>query len=127
MNGILNLSILDGWFDEAAESSGGWAIGNREDYSPDRDDSHAASVYSLLENEIVPLFYEGRDHGMPVEWMGRVKQSLRHLSAVFNCQRMVSEYRSALYEPAHRAYEAMKDGGTFCIVAPPNPYRCPPA
>ncbi len=111
MNGILNLSILDGWFDEAAESSGGWAIGNREDYSPDRDDSHAASIYSLLENEIVPLFYEGRDHGMPVEWMSRVKQSLRHLSSVFNCQRMVSEYRSALYEPAHRAYEAMKDGG----------------
>src|SRR5262249_38869274 len=49
INGVLNLSILDGWFDEAAENSGGWAIGDREPYSPDRDDAHAAAIYSLLE------------------------------------------------------------------------------
>ncbi len=106
INGVLNLSILDGWFDEAAEDSGGWAIGDREPYSPDRDDAHAAAIYSLLENEIVPLFYEGREQGVPVEWMPRVKQSLRYVSANFNCQRMVGEYRSQLYEPAHRGYES---------------------
>ncbi|HLW75699.1 MAG TPA: alpha-glucan family phosphorylase, partial [Bryobacteraceae bacterium] len=105
LNGVLNLSILDGWYDEAAEESGGWVIGDREPYSPDLDDLHAAAIYSLLESEIAPLYYEGREQGVPGEWMGRVKQSLRHISANFNCQRMVDEYRAQLYEWAHRGYE----------------------
>ncbi len=74
INGVLSLSILDGWFDEAAEDSGGWAIGNRDPYSPDRDEAHAAAIYSLLENEIVPLYYEEREEDVPVKWMERVKQ-----------------------------------------------------
>jgi starch phosphorylase len=93
LNGILNLSILDGWFDEAAEATGGWAIGDREPYSPDRDDAHAAGLYSLLESEIVPLYYENREQGVPVEWMRRVKQSLAYVSEHFNCQRMVGTRR----------------------------------
>ncbi|MEP6962915.1 MAG: glycosyltransferase family 1 protein, partial [Acidobacteriota bacterium] len=108
MNGVLNLSIPDGWFDEAAESSGGWSIGGRDTYFPDRDDSHAGALYSLLENEIVPQFYEDREHGMPVEWMRRVKQSLKSLSANFNCQRMVSEYRDLMYDPAHREFAKLR-------------------
>ena len=67
INGVLSLSILDGWFDEAAEDSGGWAIGNREPYSPDRDEAHAAAIYSLLENEIVPMYYEARDEDVPTK------------------------------------------------------------
>ncbi len=111
LNGVLNLSILDGWFDEAAELTGGWAIGDREPYSPDRDDAHASGLYSILENEIVPMFYENREQGVPMEWMQRVKQSLAYVSAHFNCQRMVGEYRFQLYEPAHRAFaEASRDG-----------------
>ena len=105
INGVLNLSILDGWFDEAAENSGGWAIGDREPYSPDRDDAHAAAIYSLLENEIVPLYYEAREHGVPMRWMRRVRQCLRYVSAHFNCQRMIGEYNSEFYEPAHRKWE----------------------
>ena len=54
INGVLNLSILDGWFDEAYEISGGWAIGDREPYSEDQDEIHARAIYSILENEIVP-------------------------------------------------------------------------
>ena len=54
MNGVLNLSVLDGWFDEAYETSGGWAIGDREDYSEDQDAIHASNIYYLLEREIVP-------------------------------------------------------------------------
>nr|MDP9115208.1 alpha-glucan family phosphorylase [Acidobacteriota bacterium] len=84
INGVLSLSILDGWFDEAAEDSGGWAIGNREPYSPDRDDAHAAAIYSLLENEIVPMYYQARDEDVPTEWMNRVKQCIRHVSAHYN-------------------------------------------
>ena len=107
INGVLNLSVLDGWFDEAAENSGGWAIGNREPYSPDRDEAHAAAIYSVLENEVVPMYYEAREEGVPKRWVRRMRQSLRYVSAYFNCQRMVGDYRSELYEPAHRAYQAM--------------------
>ncbi|HBY62599.1 MAG TPA: DUF3417 domain-containing protein [Solibacterales bacterium] len=109
INGVLNLSILDGWFDEAYEYSGGWAIGDREPYSEDQDEIHATAILSLLENEIVPMYFESRDEGVPVEWMERVRQSLLRLSPQFNSQRMIGEYMSQLYEPAHMAYvEAAK-------------------
>ena len=104
LNGVLNLSILDGWFDEAYEISGGWAIGDRETYSEDQDEIHARAIYSILENEIVPLYYQDRDEGVPQEWIRRMKESLRNLSPQFNCQRMLGEYISQLYEPAHQAY-----------------------
>src|SRR6266481_5666812 len=103
INGVLNLSILDGWFDEAYESSGGWAIGDREPYSEDQDEIHARAIYSILENEIVPVYYGGREEGVPEEWIRRVKQSLMQLSPQFNSHRMVSEYMKQLYEPSHQA------------------------
>ena len=107
INGVLNLSILDGWFDEAYETSGGWAIGERELYSDDQDALHASSIYSLLENEIVPMFYEHREQ-TPREWMRRVKMSLSHISPDFDCRRMVREYMTELYEPAHTSHLRMQ-------------------
>jgi starch phosphorylase len=107
INGVLNLSILDGWFDEAYETSGGWAIGEREPYSDDQDALHASAIYSLLENEIVPMFYEHREQ-TPREWMRRVKQSLIHISPAFDCRRMVHEYMTELYEPAHLGHLRMR-------------------
>ncbi|HTW64552.1 MAG TPA: alpha-glucan family phosphorylase [Bryobacteraceae bacterium] len=104
VNGVLNLSILDGWFDEGYEISGGWAIGDREPYSEDQDEIHARAIYSILENEIVPMYYQDRDGGVPTDWIRRVKQSLKHLSHQFNSGRMVGEYMSQLYEPAHQAF-----------------------
>jgi starch phosphorylase len=103
INGVLNLSILDGWFDEAYEYSGGWAVGDRIPYSEDQDEAHASAIYSLLENELVPAYYE-RDQGVPREWMRRVKRSIGYLSPQFNCQRMAEEYMTELYAPAHRAW-----------------------
>lgn len=104
VNGVLNMSILDGWFDEAFEESGGWAIGDREPYSEDQDPLHASAIYYMLENEIVPMFYERREQGASAEWMRRVKQSIIHLSPQFDCRRMVHEYFTELYEPAHRGF-----------------------
>ena len=111
MNGVLNLSILDGWFDEAQDNGGGWAIGDREAYSPDRDDTHAAAIYSLLENEIAPLYYGSREEGVPEKWIARMRQCLSTVSANFNCQRMVGEYNSNLYRPAQTAWEAVSAAG----------------
>lgn len=110
MNGVLSLSVLDGWFDEAYERSGGWAIGEREPYSEDQDSMHASAIYYLLEHEIVPMFYERREHGPSPEWIRRVKQSLIHVSPEFDARRMVAEYMARLYEPAHAAYSEQLEG-----------------
>jgi glycogen phosphorylase len=107
INGVLNLSILDGWFDEAYEVSGGWAIGDREAYAEDQDGIHASAIYYLLENEIVPLYYDRREQGLPREWIRRVKQSIMGLSPRFDCKRMIEEYASQLYDPAHSAYQRL--------------------
>jgi glycogen phosphorylase len=108
INGVLNLSILDGWFDEAYEYSGGWAIGGREPYSEDQDELHASAIYSLLENEIIPMYHSGGEDNVPDEWVRRMKQCLRFISPQFNCQRMVAEYMQELYLPAHRGYAEVR-------------------
>jgi starch phosphorylase len=105
MNGVLNLSVLDGWFDEAFEESGGWAIGGREPYSEEQDEIHASSIYSILENEIIPLYYEHRDQGAPLEWIKRMKTCIANISPRFNSGRMVANYRHALYEPAFQQWQ----------------------
>jgi starch phosphorylase len=111
LNGVLNLSILDGWWDEAYEGSGCWKVGDREPYSEDQDNIHASSIYSLLENEIVPMFFEQREQGgAPLEWMRRVKQSIMRLSPRYNCRRMVGEYHSQMYQPANDAFQAVRRG-----------------
>ncbi len=104
LNGVLNLSVLDGWFDEAFEMSGGWAIGDRVPYSEDQDDIHASAIYSTLENEILPLFYQNQDsdEDIPTEWVRRMKTSISKLTPQFGCGRMLSDYSSRLYEPAHK-------------------------
>lgn len=112
MNGVLNLSILDGWFDEAYEYSGGWAIGDRDIYTEDQDDIHASDIYSKLEKEIVPLYYDAREQGTPTEWVRRMKQSISNISPRFSSGRMVAEYMSELYEPAHGLWTSVS-GDSF--------------
>ncbi len=101
LNGVLNLSVLDGWFDEAYEISGGWAIGDREEYSEDQDAIHASNIYYLLEREIVPLFYAHSEGGLSSEWVKRMKTSMINLTPAFDARRMVHDYAAHLYDPAH--------------------------
>lgn len=108
MNGVLNLSVLDGWFDEAWESSGGWAIGDREPYSEDQDAIHAGNIYSVLEREIVPMFYAQGTGGLSSEWARRVRESMVNLTPWFDARRMVNDYRTKLYEPAHANWQELK-------------------
>jgi starch phosphorylase len=110
MNGVLNLSILDGWYDEAYEMAAGWAIGDREPYCVDQDSLHASEIYYLLENEIVPMFYERREQ-TPREWVRRMKQSIMYISPHFDCRRMADEYDRELYQPAHAASVRMRQDG----------------
>lgn len=101
INGVLNLSILDGWFDESDDVSGGWAIGDRGEYSDDQDELHASSMISLLETEIIPLYYAARADEVPVEWVKRMKQSIKSLTPQYDTGRMLDDYSRLLYNPAH--------------------------
>ena len=112
INGVLNLSVLDGWFDEGYEVSGGWAIGDRERYSEDQDAIHASNIYYLLENEIVPLYYGQTEAGLSSEWVRRMKESLMNLTPQFDARRMVDEYSRKLYDPSHSNWMWM-EGGNF--------------
>ena len=109
MNGVLNLSVLDGWFDEAYEISGGWAIGDREDYSEDQDAIHASNIYYLLEREIVPMFYANTEAGVSSEWVKRMKTSMMNLTPAFDARRMVHDYTAQLYDPAHAHWEQIQE------------------
>ncbi len=111
MNGVLNFSVLDGWFDEAFEISGGWAIGDRAEYSEDQDDMHASAIYSTLENDIVPLFYQGSEQEVPAEWVRRMKTCIANITPRFSCGRMVAEYMSELYQPAHQLWNNIAKNG----------------
>ncbi|HEU0123471.1 MAG TPA: alpha-glucan family phosphorylase [Bryobacteraceae bacterium] len=101
INGVLNLSILDGWFDESDEVSGGWSIGDRESYSDDQDEIHSSSILSLLESEIVPLYYAARADEVPADWVRRMKQSIKALTPQYDARRMLDDYARLLYNPAH--------------------------
>lgn len=101
-NGILNLSILDGWWCEAFNGENGWAIGSGEIYEDtdyqDRIESQA--LYEILEKDVVPLFYErGRD-ALPREWIGKMKNSLISCCPRFNTNRMLREYSERFYFPS---------------------------
>jgi starch phosphorylase len=110
MNGVLNLSVLDGWFDEAYEISGGWAIGDRENYSEDQDSIHASNIYYLLESEIVPTFYAQSEGGLSSDWVRRMKECMINLTPRFDARRMVHEYSEQLYNPAHRNWKEVAAG-----------------
>jgi starch phosphorylase len=101
-NGCLNLSILDGWWDEGYEPGLGWAIGSR-DMSEDhdlQDKMDAYSLYRILENEVVPLFYDRPDGDMPRRWLDYIKRNLSKLVPVFNTHRMLEDYTNIFYVPA---------------------------
>ncbi len=108
-NASLNLSILDGWWDEAYNHRVGWAIGKGEEYDDHeyQDEVEANALYHLLEREVVPLFYErGRD-GLPHNWIDMMKASLMSICPFFNMHRVVKQYTTEMYHPARERYEHM--------------------
>ena len=102
MNGVLNFSVLDGWWREGYNGQNGWSIGEDAD-TPDgeqQDRQDAESLYTTLEKEIVPLYYDRSADNLPLEWIARMKESIRTLAPQFSTRRMVKEYMNALYLPA---------------------------
>ena len=118
MNGLLNLSILDGWWPEGYDGLNGWAIGGgdtiaeAEGNDPDNDHIDAAdadALYTLLEREVVPLYYQRDERDVPVEWLSRSKDAIKSISPNFNASRMVKDYVTRYYAPAsERGFEMNK-------------------
>src|SRR5664280_282454 len=114
-NGGLNLSILDGWWDEAWQDAAvekrfiGWAIGNGESYDnpDDQDQVESSALYSLLERDIVPGFYERSADGLPRRWIAQMKSSISTLCPMFNMQRMVRQYAADFYVAADEKYQQL--------------------
>ncbi|MGH9000443.1 MAG: alpha-glucan family phosphorylase [Acidimicrobiia bacterium] len=109
LNGALNCSIADGWWDEMFDGENGWAISSAETYEDlaQRDEVEAGSLFDLLERQIVPLYYERYGGPVPRRWVRRVKASLRSLGPRVSASRMVRDYVEQMYEPAAGRAEAM--------------------
>ena len=108
LNGALNCSILDGWWDECFDGENGWAITSADD-DPDtarRDLREATSLFGLLEREIVPLFYQRDAADIPHGWIDRMKHNWTSLGPFVTAARMVRDYTTALYEPAAASVHA---------------------
>ena len=114
LNGALNCSILDGWFDEMFNGENGWAIQSAESHEDvgRRDDAEGSALFDLLEHEIVPSFYDRRGQGpAPQRWMARVTASLESLGPAVSASRMVRDYVTAVYEPAAARAVALSANG----------------
>jgi starch phosphorylase len=102
VNGGLNLSTLDGWWWGAFASDYGWALGTRRE-EPQGDEQEAAELYRLLEEEVVPEFYDRDDAGLPRRWIARMRSSMASLTPRFSSVRMLQEYVERAYVPAAAA------------------------
>ena len=123
LNGVLNCSILDGWWDECFAPELGWAIGERNSYSDlgQQDHIEATALYDLLKSEVIPCFYDRAEDSVPVRWLEKVKASVAGLGPFVTADRMLRDYIGALYEPAARQGRIMEEDGfardaRACIV-----------
>jgi starch phosphorylase len=112
LNGCLNLSVLDGWWDEWFDGHNGWAIPTADGVTDadHRDDLEAAALYDLLEKTVSPLFYDRDQEGLPARWIEMVRHTLQTLGPKVLATRMVRDYVVGLYAPAYRSGRAL-DGG----------------
>jgi starch phosphorylase len=117
MNGVLNCSVLDGWWAEGFRADNGWIIGLGEEYRDEelQDKIESEALYDLLEREIVPMFYRrGRDN-LPREWIAKMRSSMKSIGRDFSTHRMLEDYYLKYYKPAMAKGVALeKDGCEAC-------------
>lgn len=113
MNGVLNLSVLDGWWAEAYRRDLGWAIGRGEEYEDQglQDYIESNATYEMLEKDLIPTFYDRGTDGLPRGWIMRMKAALRELSPVYTMDRVVQEYTRRYYHPAIEHYARLETNG----------------
>lgn len=107
MNGVLNVSVLDGWWDEAPQEEVGFVIGDARDHAPDEEVAEA--LYDVLETRVVPLFYERDGRGVPVRWVEKMVASASLIGRLFSSDRMVIEYLELCYLPAVERVRSLRE------------------
>jgi starch phosphorylase len=109
MNGVLNFSILDGWWCEGYSEDRGWRIGNGEEYEDHsyQDAVESQALYNVLENEVIPCFYDRKNGNLPVRWLQKMKASMKMAMESFCSLRMVSDYERRYYIPAAGRWDAL--------------------
>jgi len=109
INGIINFSILDGWWCEGYNRENGWVIGDETEFDNEtsQDNIDSESIYDMLEQKIVPLFYKVNEKGIPVEWIAMMKNSIKSLAWNYSTDRMVKEYAERMYLPAMEGSEKL--------------------
>jgi starch phosphorylase len=106
LNGVVNVSILDGWWVEGYSADTGFAIGGEwiAANNEAQDAADAEALFNVLEQQVLPAFYERDEHGVPQQWLGLMRNSIAQLGTRFNTNRMLVEYIEGLYLPAHRDF-----------------------
>ena len=101
VNGVINFSVLDGWWAEGYNQKNGWIIGTNQEYSSyeEQDRADSESLYATLENKIIPLYYENRENGIPKAWIHMMKNSISSTGGVYSTARMLVDYTTKLYMP----------------------------
>ncbi len=103
INGAINLSMLDGWWGEAYDGENGWAIAPHSELDPQtRDEQEAAELLNILEHQVIPLFFQHSERGLPEAWIRKSKASMKSTISRFNSQRMAMDYLRDYYAPAGR-------------------------
>ncbi len=98
LNGVLNLSVIDGWWAEGYNEKNGWTVGETEELAPEEmDERDAGSLYERLENEVIPEFNRRNEQELPEEWIQRMRSAIRSVLPVFNTNRMVADYERLAY------------------------------
>jgi starch phosphorylase len=99
LNGVPQISIMDGWWLEGYNGKNGWAI-DHQAIDGNRDEADAAEIYRTLEEEIIPLYYDVSEEGIPYNWVKMMKESIKSNAAKFSARRMVKEYVEKFYKSA---------------------------
>jgi len=110
LNGVLNLSVLDGWWYEAYREDSGWALNadatyQRQDF---QDELDAETIYGILENEIIPLYFNRNEDGLPVKWIKRIKNMIANVAPDYVMGRMLSDYQSRFYNKMYKRVNELK-------------------
>lgn len=115
INGTLNFSILDGWWDEGFNSQNGFAIGTGEEHdnSPEMENIEAEMLYDMLETVIVPMFYKRGANRVPEEWVQYMKNSIASIAGRFSTHRMVRDYADEFYFPAAQKYRTLAENNAY--------------
>lgn len=113
MNGVLNFSVLDGWWYEGYRKDAGWALTDKRTFTDQsqQDKLDAATIYSMLENEIVPLYFAKNSKGYSPEWIQYIKNSIAHIAPKFTMTRMINDYIERFYSKEGKRSAELKANG----------------